>query len=96
MFNSFQFVLQATGLAPAYNAGGDVQKVARRLLALPLLPADHIPAVFEDQRQKAAGNSQLMNVFDYVRDTWITNGMWAPTDWSVYGQPVCTNNDCGG
>ena len=33
---------------------------------------------------------------DYVDNQWINTNTFPPSSWSVYGQPVCTNNDIEG
>ena len=70
------------------------QKLVSKLLALPLLPAIHIPTVFEHLRQ-AATTGPLSRLFNYVDRQWI-QGSFPPEEWSVFMLPIRTNNDVEG
>lgn len=35
----------------------------------------------------------LQEVFEYVHGQWIDSSLWSTEEWSVYRQPVRTNND---
>ena len=37
-----------------------------------------------------------MDLVDYMKRQWIENPVFTPKDWSVYKQPVRTNNDIEG
>jgi len=37
--------------------------------------------------------TKLQQLTQYMKDTWIDSTMWLPATWSVYCQPVRTNND---
>ena len=82
------------GLKPLYCARGTIHKVLRKVLALPLMPANWIVSLFNDLEQSAPEN--LTGIFSYVRDTWLKNALWPPSAWSCYMQSVRTNNDVEG
>ena len=67
----------------------------RKLMALCFLPAQHITPIFNRLAGEAA-TEPLSALVTYMRSTWITNRLWSPRDWSVYGQSIRTNNDCEG
>lgn len=82
-------------MSTQYQGDTGTHKLIRKLLALPLLPAEHVTHAFEALRRKA-GDGKLQELFDYVEGNWIDGSVWTPQDWSVYGQSVRTNNDCEG
>lgn len=65
-----------------YEEGGGIQRVIRRLLALPLQPSNHIPVVFEAEKNKLLDHDALSTLYQYVENQWITGSMWSPQDWS--------------
>ena len=87
--------IQERGLRTAYTSQEGVRKFCRKILALPFLPASSIPTVF-DQLAATANSPQLNALCDYVRKNWMEGSSWPPAAWSVYGQPVRTNNDVEG
>ena len=60
------------------------------------MPAQHIQAIFNTMRAVTAELPDLIPIFSYVQDTWMGGSVWNPEDWSVYGQPIRTNNDVEG
>ncbi|XP_068225273.1 uncharacterized protein [Palaemon carinicauda] len=60
-------------------------------MALPFLPEEHIKTTFE-QLELLVPPGPLKNLMDYIKETWIS-GFWAPSDWTVFGQSIRTNND---
>ena len=38
----------------------------------------------------------LLDLVDYMKRQWIENPVFTPQDWSVYKQPIRTNNDMEG
>lgn len=68
-------------MSTQYQHDAGTYKLVRKLLALPLLPAEHVTHAFE---------------VHYVQENWIDGSVWTPEDWSVYGQTVRTNDDCEG
>ena len=66
----------------------------RRVMSLPFLPGEHIPAVLNHMEEKTS-DEQVKSVMLYVRSTWI-NGYWSTEDWSVFRRNIRTNNDLEG
>jgi len=64
-------------------------------MALPFLPYAEIPAAFT-KLQTSASNDALEKVMHYVQNTWVNSTIFPPKAWSVYGQPIHTNNDLEG
>jgi len=61
----------------------------RKLLVLPLLPATHMCATFNNICSRGDDNdTQLTSLQSYVRQTWLENSTWTPSNVSVYGQQV--------
>jgi hypothetical protein len=86
--------VQDIGLAVAYRENGPTQKFVRKLFALPCLPAEHIPAAFDQlAREPSEAVAPLLN---YIRDTWIEGDLWPPAVWCVFNQSTRTNNDVEG
>ena len=52
----------------AYNQKDSVHKFIRKLLVLPFLPPEHIPAAFQKLQEKAT-QPQLQELTSYVDDT---------------------------
>ena len=77
--------VQSLGLQPAYQTDPPTHSYIRKLLALPMLPAEHISAVF-----------QLEELVVYIRDQWIKTRFFPPATWSAFFQTTRTNNDCEG
>ena len=86
---------QEIGLKRAYVNDDSTHKYVKKLLSLPLLPAEHIPPVFTALQLKA-NTDKLTELTDYIQKTWITSTTWPPSNWSVFGQSVRTNNDVEG
>lgn len=47
-------------------------------------------------KAKKFEDHQLDKFFDYVKNTWMNSNIWPPRTWSVFLQPVRTNNDAEG
>ncbi|KAI0220396.1 hypothetical protein LSAT2_028071 [Lamellibrachia satsuma] len=86
---------QELGLRRVYLEDNATFMYVRKLMALPLLPAEHISPVFAVLERKARAEP-LEALVAYIKETWITSRMWPPTSWSVFGQSVRTNNDVEG
>ena len=82
-------------MAPAYKNDNATHKICRQLLALPYLPAEFIPPIFARLEQKATTDS-LQRLTTYIRRHWIDCRLLKPATWSVFMQPVRTNNDVEG
>ena len=69
-------------------------QACREFMALPLLPHEHIAAVFAHIAANInATTPQLLLLSAYMRDTWVTGPVFTPRDWTVYRQQVRTNSD---
>jgi len=89
--------IQELGLQVAYSQNDTVHKLCRKFLGLPFLPAYAIPNAFLKLENKATSlGSAMESLAAYIRSVWIDGNMWSPRTWSVYMQPVRTNNDCEG
>ncbi|XP_064642953.1 uncharacterized protein LOC135497145 [Lineus longissimus] len=83
--------IQEIGLAPAYLHDDVTHQLCKELLALPYLPHEHIRQLFE-KLAKRATTETLATFVDYIRRNWIETTQWTPKTWSVFNQPVRTNN----
>lgn len=99
LFQSIYRKLQSLSLQNAYANDDGTRLICRRLMALALLPQEHIPAVFQNLEQihrPANTPVPICELFAYVRQTWIEGRLFKPKDWSVFGLETRTNNDCEG
>ena len=79
----------------AYSNDNGIHRYVKMLMALPFLPHQEIPASF--QRLKLQATTPVLHeLVDYVDKQWINTSAFPPSSWSVYGQPVRTNNDIEG
>ena len=62
--------IQNIGLAPAYKNDDATHRLCRQFLALPYLPKEHIPTMFENLATKAT-TSLLTELVTYIRSNWI-------------------------
>ena len=62
--------IQEIGLAPAYKSDNATYKLCRQFLALPYLPKEHIPTMFENLVTKAT-TPLLIELVTYIRLNWI-------------------------
>ena len=61
----------------------------------PFLPFHEIAPMFV--RLSVQTQAQpLLDLVDYMKRQWIENPVFTPQDWSVYKQPIRTNNDMEG
>ncbi|XP_041372839.1 uncharacterized protein LOC121386108 [Gigantopelta aegis] len=87
--------IQDLGLREAYRSDNDTHRYLRKLMSLPFLPHQHIPAVFDGLKAEAS-TDQLTTLVEYLEATWILDATWTPDSWSVYFQSIRTNNDVEG
>ena len=64
-------------------------------MALPFLPEDQIPPMFEQLSLKAT-TAPLKQFVNYVAETWIRSSIWPPSSWSVFMMATRSNNDIEG
>jgi hypothetical protein len=83
--------MQELGLSEAYKNDNAIHNICTQLMAIPCLPVIHITAVFEKLAIKAT--PVLDELMDYVRENWIDGTLWKPSVWSVFNEPIHTNND---
>lgn len=95
MVCSFLSQVQELGLQQAYLNHRGTHCLIRKLLALPFLPAEEIPAAFHRLETKAV-TEPLQAFMQYINNTWISSTMWHPSSWSIFQQSVRTNNDTEG
>ena len=86
--------MQELGLTVAYDKDDGTHRFIRSLMALPFLPAQEIEAQFDCIHQNCPPGP-LEDLVNYVETTWI-NGTYPLEYWSIYGQPIRTNNDLEG
>jgi len=63
-------------------------------MALPLLPAKHIPGAFTALvgNLGPAVDDSVEEVIAYMRSTWLYSWLWPPHSWSAYKWSVKTND----
>ena len=90
--------IQDKGLAPTYRKRKNTAKFLRELMCLPFLPAEQISITFQDFQDLVLPDHPpaIQELLDYVDRNWINGHIWTPTDWSVFGMSVRTNNDVEG
>ena len=64
-------------------------------MTLPFLPADVIADEFQTLHT-ASDDPRVAQHLQYMERQWISSTTWPPTTWSVFRQPVQTNNDVEG
>jgi len=87
--------IQALGLYTSYLHDEATHNYCQLLMALPFLPAEHISAMFSYLENKAA-TPPLVALTQYIASNWIASTVWPPEVWSVFMEPVRTNNDVEG
>ena len=91
------------GLQSAYQKDEATRTFIEKILALPYLPAEHIPPMWEKLHRQASEfpasplKTNLLGLLDYVNNNWInTDRAWKPKNWSAFLQLVRTNNNVEG
>ena len=69
--------VQELGLATAYKEDAATHSYISRLMALPFLPHELIPTVFELLELEAT-TDPLQQFVRYIRSTWIESTVWLP------------------
>ena len=87
--------VQELGLQAAYTCDDGVYRYIRKLMALPFLPRREIRPMFQLLRRQAQ-TQPLQDLVSYINKQWIESTVFPPKSWSVYRQPVRTNNDLEG
>ena len=87
--------MQELGLQTAYSNDKATYLFIRKLMALPFLPHYEIRPMFV-RLSVLAQTQPLRNLTDYIQEQWIESTIFTPKDWSVFKQPIRTNNDIEG
>ncbi len=87
--------MQSLGLQVPYRENRSVHKHCRRVLGLPLIPADQIRNVF-NRMMRHLRSQQLIDLYDYIDTNWVQSNTWPPESWSVYNKTIRSNNDVEG
>eukprot|EP00058_Branchiostoma_floridae_P027244 XP_002612735.1 hypothetical protein BRAFLDRAFT_97285 [Branchiostoma floridae] len=82
-------------LQPAYYEKAGAYELMRKLMVLHFLPAEHIRGAFDEMRQQT-DLPLLVPLMEYMESEWLRNSVWTVEEWSVYYQPIRTNNDTEG
>lgn len=88
--------IQALGLQKAYMEKRGTHKFCKMIMALPFLPADWIPAIFNQMQQTDSLSQPLQDLLNYIENQWINNSVFPVASWSVYQRQFRTNNDTEG
>lgn len=88
--------IQELGLQSSYMNDVGTHKFLRQLLSLPYIPLEHIEELFVRFNRKTGGSQQLMNLLNYMKNTWINSSIWPSHTWCVFGRSIRTNNDVEG
>ena len=75
-----------TGLVVQYRTVDRAHRcIMRQLMALPLLPADHMQPAFDVPQARVASSSEaLTHLLQYINATWLQHGIWAVENLSCY------------
>ncbi|XP_071941387.1 uncharacterized protein [Antedon mediterranea] len=82
------------GLNLAFTISSPVFNQIKELLALPFIPAEQIPTVFEEIASQC--DQPLLPLIDYFRVVWINNPQWPIISWCVYGMATRTTTEVEG
>lgn len=82
-------------MASVFRHDNDTHKYCKKRMALLYLPDEHITPLFNYLREKAF-TSKLIELANYIDETWIRGPMWKPKSWYVFYLLVRTNNDVEG
>ncbi len=88
--------IQDLGLQAAYQKRQGTHKFCRTIMALPFLPQEWIPRIFEQIRSADGVTAQLEELMAYMDTQWIRNPTFPVSSWSVYQRQYRTNNDVEG
>ena len=87
--------VQQLGLQVSYNKDPATHAYIKRLLALPMIPEEHIPQVFAYLADDAV-TLPLAELVQYIETSWISCSTFPPSTWSAFYQTTRTNNDVEG
>ena len=84
------------GLQKPYQSKKPLYCFCRKLMALPFLPHENINGAFQKLRNLYDGYEGLTRLCSYINRQWMTNQLFTPPRWSIFMQPMQTNNDVEG
>ena len=87
--------IQQFGLSSTYQQREGVYDYIRQLVALPFLPACHIPPTLDYLKTKA-NSEPLMLLVEYMDRQWFSHPVFDVPLWSVFEHAVHTNNEVEG
>ncbi|XP_078320426.1 uncharacterized protein LOC144621355 [Crassostrea virginica] len=87
--------IKELGLVVTYLRREATHRYLKQIMALPFLPAQDIPAAFQQLRDRVITDS-LQSLVVYLERQWIQHQMFRPASWTVYRQTVRANNDVEG
>ena len=87
--------VQYEGLQTAYMEDAATNTLIKKFLALPMLPAEHIPPVFESLSDEAV-TEPMEKLAAYIKKQWIDTRHFPPSSWSAFYSATRTNNDVEG
>ncbi len=87
--------IQEEGLQVDYRKKRGVHRYLSKLMALPYLPAEHIPGAFKYLKKRAV-TPELMSICNYIERNWLNSTTWPIESWSAFMRATRTNNDCEG
>ena len=82
-----------------YDNEPHTHRFCRQLMALPLLPKEHIVGAFNRITKyvvEAAGLPKHKKLVNYMRSTWIDSNQFPPSSWCWFREAIRTNNDVEG
>lgn len=79
----------------AYSECEQTRIFLRKLMALPYLPHEKIPAAFKNLLLEL-NSPKLVTLYEYIHYQWITSTVFPLSEWSVLMQCVRTNDNTEG
>ena len=70
-------------------------RLLRQIMALPMLPPEHIIETFNVITEDLTDPNVLLFV-EYIHSKWLQHSVWSIEDISVFKQSICMNNDVEG
>ena len=97
--NAIYRKIQKIGLSTLYNKDREVKELCRQIMCINMIHYKDISFILYFLREKCSRSTHhelLLCLLNYVEKNWINNVLWIPKFWSVYKQPIRTNNDAEG
>ena len=95
LFEAVWRKIQELGLAVTYMRREATHSYLKQLMTLQFVPAQDIPATFQQLRGRA-NTASLQSLVVCLERQWLQHRMFRPASWTVYRQTVRTNNDVEG